>query len=51
MGDMRNAYKILVEDLKERDHSQDVVIDGRITLNWILGNRVVGCGLNSSSLG
>jgi hypothetical protein len=29
---MKNAYKILVENQKGRDHSEDLGIDGRITL-------------------
>jgi hypothetical protein len=36
MGEIRNAYKVLVENLKGRDHSEDVGIDGRIILEWIL---------------
>jgi hypothetical protein len=31
MGEMRNAYKILVRKLKGRDHSEDLGIDGKIT--------------------
>jgi hypothetical protein len=33
MGAMRNVYKILLEILKGRDHSEDLGIDGRIILN------------------
>jgi hypothetical protein len=32
MGEMRKAYKILVENLKGRDHSEDLSID----IRWIL---------------
>jgi hypothetical protein len=32
MGKMRNAYIILVGNLKGRDHSEDLVIDGKIVL-------------------
>jgi hypothetical protein len=39
MGDMRNAYKILVENLKRRNLSEDLVVDGRIILDWILGKQ------------
>jgi hypothetical protein len=28
-GEMKNAYKILSENLKERDHSEDLSVDGR----------------------
>jgi hypothetical protein len=36
MGDMRNAYKSLSENLKEREHLGDVSIDGMIILRLIL---------------
>jgi hypothetical protein len=35
MGEMKNPYNILVENLKERDHLQNPSEDGRITLTWI----------------
>jgi hypothetical protein len=36
MGDRRGAYRILVEgDLRERDHLEDPVVDGRIIFKWI----------------
>jgi hypothetical protein len=34
MGEMRNAYKILVGNLKGRDHVED--LGGWIILEWIL---------------
>jgi hypothetical protein len=37
MGDMRNAYNIVVENLKRRDHLEDLGIDGKIILQWISG--------------
>jgi hypothetical protein len=37
MGEMRNAYSIVVGNLKERDRLEDVGIDGEIILKWILG--------------
>jgi hypothetical protein len=37
MGDMENAYKILIGNLKGRDHPEDLGIDWRIILKWILG--------------
>jgi hypothetical protein len=33
---MRNVYIILVENLKGRDHLEDLGVDGRIILEWIL---------------
>jgi hypothetical protein len=32
MGEMRSAYRILVENLKGRDHSEYLGIDGNIIL-------------------
>jgi hypothetical protein len=37
MGEMRNAYNIFVENLKGRDHSEDIGVDGTMILEWILG--------------
>jgi hypothetical protein len=34
--EMRNAYNILVKNLKGRDHLQDTGIDGRIIREWII---------------
>jgi hypothetical protein len=36
IGVTRNAYEIMVEHLKGKDHLEDQGIDGRI-LEWILG--------------
>jgi hypothetical protein len=39
MGEMGNAYKVLVKNLKERD-SKEVLREGeRIILEWILGRK------------
>jgi hypothetical protein len=32
LGEMRNAYKILSENLKRRNNTEDVLIDGKIIL-------------------
>jgi hypothetical protein len=40
MGEMRNSYEIQSENLKTRDHSEDVGVDGKIILEWILGKWV-----------
>jgi hypothetical protein len=34
MGERRGAYKVLVGNLKERDHLEDSGVDGRIILRW-----------------
>jgi hypothetical protein len=36
VGEMRNAYKILVTNLKGRDHMEDFGVDGKVILKWIL---------------
>jgi hypothetical protein len=38
IGETRNAYKILVGNLNERDHSEDVEVAGRIILEWMSWN-------------
>jgi len=37
MGEIRNVCKTLVEELEGRYHSEDLGVDGRIILEWILG--------------
>jgi hypothetical protein len=51
MGDMKNVYKILSVNLKERDHSEDPGVKGRIIFEWNLGKWGVRCGLDSSGSG
>jgi hypothetical protein len=36
MGEKRNAYRILVENQKERDHWEDQDVCGWTILKWIL---------------
>jgi hypothetical protein len=38
----------LLENLKGRDHAEDLGIDGKIILEWILERRGKMCGLNAS---
>jgi len=37
-----------LENLKERDHLEDVSVDGNIILEWIL-RKQGGCGLDDAS--
>jgi hypothetical protein len=39
MGEMRDAYTILIGNLERRDHSEVLGADGKITLEWILGKK------------
>jgi hypothetical protein len=44
-----NAFKIGMENLKGRDHLEDLGLDGRVISELILGKQVGSCGLDSSS--
>jgi hypothetical protein len=37
MGEMRNAYAVLGGNLKERDRPEDLDVNGKIILEWVLG--------------
>jgi len=37
--------------LMGRDHSEDIDVDGKVILEFILGNTVGGCGLDASGSG
>jgi hypothetical protein len=38
-----------LENTKGKDHHmEDLSVDGKIILEWILGNRAAECGLDSS---
>jgi hypothetical protein len=50
-NEMRNEYKILVENLKGTDSLEDISIDGKIILEWILGMWVGRCELDLSDSG
>jgi hypothetical protein len=50
IGVTRNAYKIFVRNLMERDHSEELGVYGKIS-NRSLGNRVGRYGLVASSSG
>ena len=36
MGDRRGAFKVVVGKLSERDHLEDLDLDGMLILKWIL---------------
>jgi hypothetical protein len=42
MGEEQSKYSILVGNLRERDHLNDLGVDGRIILRWIFMKRIVG---------
>jgi hypothetical protein len=39
-----------LENLKRRDNSEDIGVDGKIILEWKLGNKVGRFGLDASGL-
>jgi hypothetical protein len=41
VGELRNAYNIVSENLKGREHSVDLDVDGKVILEWILGKQGV----------
>jgi len=43
--------KFWLENLVGRDHLEDLGVDGKIILEWILGHRVLSCGLHASGSG
>jgi hypothetical protein len=38
MVERRVAYRVLVGNLRERDHSEDPGVDGRLLFEWIVKN-------------
>jgi hypothetical protein len=51
MGQKRNKYKLLVWKSKGKKYSQDLDVDGRIILGWVLEKEGGRCGLNASGSG
>jgi hypothetical protein len=37
MAKMRNAYKTLIRKSEGNNHAEDLGIDGKIILEWIIG--------------
>jgi hypothetical protein len=46
MGEMRNTYKILFGKHEGKTHLEDLGVDGKVILKWILGERMGGRGLD-----
>jgi hypothetical protein len=45
----REVYMVSVGKLKEREHSEDLIVDERMRSEWILGRLAVGrMGLSGS---
>jgi len=42
MSERRGVYRVLVRNLRERDHLEDQGVDGRIILRWIFRKWDVG---------
>jgi hypothetical protein len=36
VGVKRNAFRVLAENLKKRDHFENLVVNGRIIFKWSL---------------
>jgi hypothetical protein len=51
MGEKINPQNFLVENLKERGHFEELKVNVRIILKWILRNRIGGCAFGSSDSG
>ena len=47
-GERRGVYRVLVGNLRVRDHLEDPGVDGRIILRWIFRNWDVGVWTGSS---
>jgi hypothetical protein len=46
IGEMRNAYKILIGNLKARDYFGNLCVDVRLILRRILGKYGLRCGID-----
>jgi hypothetical protein len=50
MGERMGEYRVLVGELRERDHLGDPGVGGRIILRWIFRNWDMGAWTGSSWL-
>jgi len=48
MGDSRSVYRVLVGNLRERDHLEVPGLDGRIILRWIFRKSDVWAWIGST---
>jgi hypothetical protein len=46
LGESRGIYRVLVENLRERDQLEDPGVDGKIILRWFFRKLDVGYGLD-----
>jgi len=46
MGEGRGAYRVLMENLGERDHVEDPGVGGRMILRWIFRSGLGGVDWN-----
>ena len=46
IGDRRGVFRVLVGNLRERDHLEDPGVDARIIFRWIFRKWEVGHGLD-----
>jgi hypothetical protein len=51
MEEIRNEYNILIGKPEGKDHSEDLGVDGRIILDWMLGKQGGTCEIDASVLG
>jgi hypothetical protein len=51
MGERRGVYRVLVGNLRDRDHLGISGVDGRIILRWIFRKWDVGYGLDRTGSG
>jgi hypothetical protein len=49
MGSRRSAYRVLLGELRERDHLEDPELDGSFILRCIFSRNGMGHGLDRSS--